>query len=205
MSTPGKGEQPKLPRWLPGYFLISEVELQEPNFRQTVVLLISHNEEGAFGLVVNRQLEVTLGEVLPEFADTAAGSLVIYQGGPVQPQFLFSIHSGLPEHLRSEDASSPIEHVVFEPAFPCLETYLKEDWAKIPNESRPPVNLYAGYAGWGAGQLERELSQGAWIARPAAAKHVFSESPEEEWRAAMGELGGLYKIIAETGFRPSMN
>ena len=196
---------PDLPRWLPGYFLISEVELRDPDFLQTVVLMINHDEEGAFGLVVNRQLDVTLGQVLPGFENTAAGKLVIYQWGPVQPQYLFTIHSGLPEGVKSEQASSPIEHVVFEPAFPNLEAYLKKEWAALQEQDRPPVNLYAGYAGWGPGQLEAELVHGAWIVRPAAAKHVFSESPDEGWRQALGELGGMHKIIAETGFKPSMN
>ncbi len=205
MNGPEHDENTTPPRWLQGYFLISEVDLQDPNFRQTVVLLISHNDDGAFGLVVNRRLEVTLGQVLPEFENTAAGELPIYQGGPVQPQFLFTIHSGLPEDLRSEQASSPIEHVIFEPAFPCLEQYLREIWANLPIDTRPPVNLYAGYAGWSPGQLEHELSEGAWVVRPAAAKHVFSDFPDQGWREALGELGGMHKIIAETGFKPSMN
>ena len=167
--------------------------------------MIHHDEEGAFGLVVNRLLDVTLGQVLPEFGDTPAGELPIYQGGPVQPQFLFTIHSGLPQDLKSEQASSPIEHVVFEPAFPNIEKYLKDEWASLSVETRPPVHLYAGYAGWGPGQLENELKHGAWIVRPAAAKHIFSNTPGEGWRQALGELGGIHKIVAETGFKPSMN
>ena len=167
--------------------------------------MINHDEEGAFGLVVNRQLDVTLEQVLPEFEHTAAGNLSIYQGGPVHPQYLFTIHSGLPKNLMSKQATSPIEHVVFEPAFPNLEKYLREDWEALPAEDRPPINLYAGYAGWEGGQLEAELALGAWIVRPAAAKHVFSDSPDEGWREALGELGGMHKIIAETGFKPSMN
>lgn len=194
-----------LPRWLTGYFLISEVELEDPHFRRTVILLVEHNKEGALGIVVNRQLEVTLSQVLPEYSDSAAGQLPLYQGGPVHPQYLFTIHSGFPTDLRSDKSSSPIENVVFEPAFPVLEAYLKEDWAALPEGDRPPINLYAGYAGWGGGQLENELDQGAWVVRPAAAKHVFSETPDEGWREALGELGGMHKIIAETGFKPSMN
>ena len=198
-------DDPSLPRWLTGYFLISELELADPNFQQTVVLLIKHDDKGAFGLVVNRQLEVTLGQVVAEFKDTEAGKLSIYQGGPVQPQYLFTIHSGLPDGLRSEQASSPLEQVVFEPAFPTLVDFLRGDWEILPEERRPPVNLYAGYAGWGPEQLEMELLQGAWIVRPAAAKHIFSLNPQEGWREALGELGGMHKIIAETRFKPSMN
>jgi len=196
---------PSLPRWLVGYFLISEVELTDPNFQRTVILLINHDDDGAFGLVVNRQLDVTLGQVVTEFQNTEAGKLSIYQGGPVQPQYLFTIHSGLPDSLRSEQASSPLEQVVFEPIFPTLVDFLKGNWQSLSEDSRPPINLYAGYAGWDSGQLEMELLNGAWIVRPAAAKHIFSLNPQEGWREALGELGGMHKIIAETGFKPSMN
>lgn len=193
------------PRWLTGHFLISEVSLGDPNFRRTVVLMIDHNDEGAFGLVVNRRLSVTLAEVLPMFNESSAGKLAVYQGGPVQPQFLFSIHSGLPQALRSDRASSPVEHVTFEPDFSVLTEYLKGGWEDLDETDRPPVHLYAGYAGWGPEQLEGELAQGAWIVRPASAKHIFRENPEEGWREALGELGGMHKIVAETGFKPSMN
>ncbi len=190
---------------LTGHFLISDANLADPNFHRTVVLIINHDDEGAFGLVVNRKLEVSLEEVIPEFADSEAGRLPIYQGGPVQPQYLFSIHSGLPDDIKSEHYSTPLEHVTFEPAFDVLVNYLQNDWANLPNESRPPVHLYAGYSGWGPGQIEAEMEQGAWIVRPAAAKHIFSKAPEEGWREALGELGGIHKIVAETGYKPSMN
>jgi putative transcriptional regulator len=205
MSETDKDKQDVVPRWLTGYFLISGVELLEPNFVQTVILMINHDDEGAFGLVVNRKLDVSLGQVVTEFEDTPSGALPIYQGGPVEPQYLFTIHSGLPNDMRSEQASSPLEHVIFEPAFPFLVDYLKGTWAKMPEGKRPPVHLYAGYAGWGPGQLESELEHGAWVVRPASAKHIFSMAPEDSWRDALGELGGMHKIIAETGFKPSMN
>lgn len=205
LETDKNNENHEVPRWLAGYFLISEADLQDPNFQRTVVFLITHDDDGAFGLVVNRQLDVTLGQVAPEFKDTPAGDLPIYQGGPVQPQYLFTIHSGFPGDLKSDQASSPIEHVVFEPAFPSIEKYLKDEWAELSDKTRPPINLYVGYAGWGPGQLEGELDHGAWIVRPAAVKHIFSNTPGDGWREALGELGGIHKVIAETGFKPSMN
>jgi len=191
--------------WLSGSFLISDVRLTDVHFRRTVVLLISHDENGALGLVVNRRLNATLADAIPEFAETEAGAIPIYEGGPVQQEYLFAIHSGLPDEVRSEHSIQPIEHVTFEPAFRALGEYLKSTWAGISPSERPPVHLYAGYSGWGEGQLERELKQGAWVVRPAAAKHVFTADPEETWREALGELGGIHKIVAETGYKPSMN
>lgn len=195
----------EIPKWLNGYFLISEANLSDPHFHHTVVLIISHDKEGAFGLVLNRKLDLCLGEVVPEFAGSPAGTLPLFQGGPVQQQVLFTMHSGLPPKIKGEHASTPVEQVIFEPAFPILVEYLKNEWASLSEADRPPVNLYAGYSGWAQGQLEFELEQGAWVIRPAAVKYIFSTNPEENWREALGELGGMFKIVAETGFKPSMN
>ncbi len=205
MATDAKNMQEREKMWLSGFFLISDVNLSDPNFRRTVVLLISHDTDGAFGLVVNRRLGATLADAIPDFARTDAGKIPLYEGGPVQQRYLFAIHSGLPDDVRSEHAVDPIEHVTFEPAFQVLGEYLKTSWSQLDPRERPPVHLYAGYSGWAGGQLENELEHGAWIVRPAAAKHVFSAAPEEGWREALGELGGIHKIVAETGYKPSMN
>ena len=198
----GSGQREKeesTPQNLEGHFLISEVDLADPHFHKTVVLIINHDKDGALGIVVNRRLEISLGDVHPDFENTEAGKLPIYQGGPVQQEYLFSIYSGLPSEIKSENASAPLEQVTFEPAFGVLAEYLRNTWSKIETHNRPPVNLYVGYSGWGPGQLEMELTQGTWITRPAAAKLIFAVNPDEGWREALGELGGMYKIIAETG------
>jgi putative transcriptional regulator len=195
----------ELPDSLEGHFLISEADLVDPNFRRTVVLIIHHNEEGAFGLVVNRRTEVTLSDVLPDLGGSQSGGIPLFIGGPVQPRYLFCLHSGLPQSLESEHSSHPLEHVVFEPDFGSLTEYLKGEWSGLSERDRPTVRAYAGYAGWAAGQLESELERGAWVVRPAAAKHIFHPNPEEGWREALGELGGFNKIVADTGFKPSMN
>lgn len=201
----GSGVDSVEPGSLAGSFIISDANLHDPNFRHSVILIINHDEDGAFGIVVNQRLDATLGQVLPGFAGSAAGGLPIHRGGPVQPQYLFAIYSGLPDLIRSDHVTEPIEHVTFEPAFQSLSDYLKSEWEELKIEERPPVNLYAGYSGWSAGQLEGELRHEAWIVRPAAAKHVFTDDPDNGWRDALSELGGIHKITAETGYKPSMN
>ena len=191
--------------WLSGRFLISDANMSDLSFYRTVILLLIHDEEGAFGLVVNRRLNANLGDVVPEFADTEAAEIPLFEGGPVNSEYLFAIHSGFPGNLRSEGAVDPLEHVTFEPAFQVLAPYLREQWSNLSPDQRPPIRLYAGYSGWSSGQLEQELSLGAWVVRPGAAKHIFSDDPEEGWRQALGELGGMHKIVAETGYKPSMN
>ncbi|HUZ17768.1 MAG TPA: YqgE/AlgH family protein [Spirochaetia bacterium] len=193
------------PRFLEGYFLISEVELMDPNFYRTVVLLVKHDEEGAFGLVVNRRSNVTLGELVEGFEDSEARSLPIHVGGPVQQEFMFTLHSGLPDQLRSEHASTPSPGVVFEPVTESVVEYLRDEWITLPANERPKIHLFAGYSGWGAGQLEGELEAKAWVIMPATSDLVFYPNPAEGWRQALGRKGAFYKIVAETGFKPSMN
>jgi putative transcriptional regulator len=200
-----KDPEEQQPKWLEGHFLISEADMADPNFTRTVVLIINHNADGAFGLVLNRKLTVTLGEAVPDLADGPVADVPLYYGGPVQPQFLFCLHSGLPEDVRSSHASTPVENVLFEPLVSSLTTYMVDTWGSLDGPDRPPIRLYAGYSGWAPGQLESELERNSWVVRPASAKHIFHANPDEGWKEALGELGGMHKIVAETGFKPSLN
>lgn len=201
--TDSSGTQ--LPSCLEGYFLVSETELLDPNFRQTVVLIVHHNEDGAFGLVVNRPAHVTLGDVVSEFEREEIGSAATFIGGPVEQQYLFTLHSGLPDHAVSPYSSSPVNGVVFEPVFQALEEYIREEWPATDPATRPIVNFYLGYSGWDAGQLESELEENAWLVIPAEPNIVFNKEPSEGWTEALLRKGGIYRIIAQTGFKPSIN
>ena len=193
------------PHWLNGYFLISEADVMSPSFYRTLILIINHDQRGALGVVINRRTDFTLAQAIPHFTGTHAGDLAIYVGGPVQHQLIYAIHSGLPGSVRGEYASTPIPHVHFEPVSPALVDYLLGEWNSMAHDVRPPIHLYSGYAGWGPEQLETELRHNSWVVRPAAAKYVFHRNPQEGWREALVEMGGLYKIIGETGFSPSLN
>lgn len=193
------------PRYLEGYFLISEVELMDPNFYRSVVLLVKHDDDGAFGLVVNRRSNVTLKEVLEGFEEGPAKDLPIHVGGPVQQEYLFALHSGFPDQLQSEHASAPADGVVFEPVTESVVDFLKHQWPNLPESERPRIHLFAGYSGWGGGQLENELKAGAWVVLRATSDIVFYPDPAEGWRQALSRKGAFYKIVAETGFKPSMN
>jgi putative transcriptional regulator len=194
-----------LPASLEGYFLISETELVDPNFQRTVVLLINHNEEGAFGLVVNRPADLSLADVVEEFQNSPIGSIPTYFGGPVEQQYLFALHSGLPASATSEFAMTPTDGVTFEPVFQAMESYFRDEWPRIAEDKRPHLTFYLGYAGWGPGQLEGELREKAWLVIPADPEIVFHPDPAEGWSAALAKKGGLYSIVAQTGSKPSLN
>ncbi|TVR06792.1 MAG: YqgE/AlgH family protein, partial [Spirochaetaceae bacterium] len=133
----------QLPESLVGQFLISETDLMDPNFFRTVVLITDHNDQGAFGLVLNRKSTSLLYEVLPGFAEDDAGAIPIYVGGPVQQEYLFVLHSGLPEGAQNEHAEVPAPGVVFEPVTEPLVRFLQEQWSAIPPDDQPKLHLYA--------------------------------------------------------------
>lgn len=188
-----------------GHFLVSEMELEDPNFYRTVVLIVNHDDDGAFGLVVNRCLDIELEKALPEFGGEPAGKIPLYLGGPVEPRYLFVLHSGLPGGLRSEHASEPVPGVVFEPSFAEVSAYLREEWPGTAPDDKPRINLFAGYSGWGPGQLEGELAEKAWLVLPATPDIVFHPQPEKGWADAMARKGPFYELVAEMGFKPSIN
>lgn len=197
----------KRPDSLKGHFLISEANMSDPNFFQTVVLMVEHNAEGAFGLVVNRRSRLVLSDILPGFTHNRGACTPIYVGGPVQQEYLFVLHSDLPDaEAGSEYRSIPVKGVNFEPAFRRIETYFNEEnWNAIPADDRPRIHLYLGYSGWAPGQLEQEMDRGSWIIHPASAKIVFHENPEEGWANALRDKGGIYRVFADTNPDPGLN
>ena len=193
------------PHYLGGHFLISDITLMDPNFYRSVVLMITHDDTGAFGLVVNNPSKFTLGEVVEETESHPAGSIPVYIGGPVQQEFLFMLHAAFPDTTEEDDREQPVDGVVFEPATQPLIDYLKGAWGELPEEDRPAVRLYAGYSGWGPGQLEGELKAEAWLIVKATQDIIFHQNPAQGWADAFGRKGPLYRIILQTGFKPSLN
>ncbi len=196
----GKGRQ-----YLGGYFLVSETELMDPNFYRTVVLMIDHNDDGAFGLVVNRPSRMPLSAVLEDLDELAAGSIPVYIGGPVEQQYLFVLHSGIEAEIELEHQIEVVPSVYFHPLTVPLVEYLKTTWSEARESDRPSIHIFAGYSGWGPGQLESELGQRAWVTIEATEDIVFDPNPDEGWRNALGRKSEFYRIVAETGFKPSLN
>jgi putative transcriptional regulator len=199
-------EQDETPRWLGGCFLVSDFDLVDPNFHRAVILMIDHDEEGAFGLVVNRPSPFTLGEVVEGMDDSPASSIPVYVGGPVQQNALFVLHEEPDAGDGTEDAAEqPVEGVAFEPATQPLMDWLKGEWGDLPEAERPAVRVYVGYSGWASGQLEGELEADAWVVLRATREIVFHPDPRNAWAEALARTGPLYQIILLTGFKPSMN
>jgi len=193
------------PRYLEGYFLISETELMDPNFIRTVVLMIQHDDEGAFGLIVNRQTELTLGGIIEKYKDTPADNLPVFIGGPVEQHLLFAVHSGLSDTYTGEHTREVVPGVFFEPDFQLIQSFLDNRWDNLAIEDRPRLHFFGGYSGWGPGQLENELKHRSWVLLEAEKEIVFHDNPTEGWNEALRKKGGIYWVVAETGIKPSMN
>ena len=168
---------------LDNHFLIAMRALSDPNFSRTVTYLCEHNEEGAMGLVVNRPLDVTLDEIFKhigiEVADPAIAAAPVYLGGPVQPDRGFVLHTPIGEWESTMRVTDKIGVTTSQDVLQAMAT-----------GNGPQHALVAlGYAGWGAGQLEAEIIDNAWLSVSADADIIFHLPSEQRWRAAAASLG----------------
>ena len=175
-----------------GHLLIAGPALVDPNFRRTVVLVGEHSEEGALGLILNRPSEATVGEAVPELTMLADGIEHVHYGGPVQPSAIVV----LADFVEPDRAGSLVlDSVGFLPS--------EVDPAELGELRR--ARVFAGYAGWGPGQLDGELEEGSWIVEPALADDVFTVEPDELWSAVLLRKGGPFGVLALMPLDPSLN
>jgi putative transcriptional regulator len=177
---------------LKGHLLVAAPALLDPNFRRTVVLVGEHSDEGALGVVLNRSSETAVVEAVPELAGLAEDVGAVHVGGPVQPSAIVV----LADFVDPERAGVLVlESVGFLPT---------ETDADTVGELRR-ARVYAGYAGWGPGQLDGELEEGSWIVEPALPEDVFTDDPDGLWSAVLKRKGGPYAVVATMPVDPSMN
>ena len=166
---------------LAGQLLVASSSMGDPRFERTVILMIRHDKDGAFGIVINRPVGerplAALLETLGEKDTTATGSVSIFAGGPVQPEIGFVVHS--------TDYQRP---ATFEVNARIAMTSSREILRDIGNSKGPQKSLIAfGYAGWGPGQLEGELARRDWVLAPAESKLVFDEDRDTVWDSAFAQ------------------
>ena len=177
---------------LQGQLLVASPGLFDPNFRRTVVLVTEHNEDGAAGLVLNRPTEAEVSEVVPQLESLVDDGDRVFMGGPVQTNGVLV----LGEFLDPDDAAVPLFGSL---GFPSLE----EPEEVVPLTTRR--RIFAGYAGWGSGQLEDELAREDWILEAAQNDDAFTEAPEELWADVLRRKGGIYELVARMPEDPSVN
>ena len=180
-----RNEEPATPPAdkLTGQLLVATPELDDPHFRHAVVLVVHHGEDGTLGLVVNRPLgkapaiELLRRLGVPE--QGAKGDILLSYGGPVQPEIGMVVHS--PDYRLPD--TTPVTRQLSVTSNP----QVLHDMAAGTGPQRAVAVL--GYAGWGPGQLEGEMTEGAWFTIPADPDLVFAPDPDKEWQDALRRRG----------------
>lgn len=177
--------------FLQGKLIVSSPSLIDPNFRKTVVLIAHHDEEGALGLVLSRPSDVAAVEAVPVLDGLPGAEDPVFVGGPVQPE-AFMV---LAEFEDVDEAAAPIiDGLGFVPAD-----------AEPGDLAIKRLRLFAGYSGWGSGQLEDELAEDSWIVVDAAAEDAFADDPDVLWRTVLQRKGGAFSLMENMPFDPGLN
>lgn len=189
---PAKGYKESIPS-LRGQLLIAGATLPDPNFSRTVVLVCEHAEDGALGIVLNRPGELAVEEAAPELVAIAGDDAVIDSGGPVQPEALLVLAefddpllAGLP--IVGDVGLIGDGHTI-------------EELAPAIRRAR----VFAGYAGWGPGQLDAELARDDWFVAPAGVDDIFNPDADELWARVLSRKGAHYALVARMPVDPRVN
>ena len=178
---------------LRGKLLVAAPSLQDPNFSRTVVLIAEHNDEGAMGVVLNRESEIEVEDAAPALAELVEPGALVHTGGPVQPTAVVIV-------AEFDDPGDAAALVLEEVGFVAADA----DFDTLETDVRR-LRVFAGLSGWGPGQLESELERDDWIIEPATVEDVFAQDAEALWSAVLERKGGQYALVARMPLDPSLN
>jgi putative transcriptional regulator len=173
-----------------GQLVVATQGLVDPNFAHAVVLLVEHDADGAFGVILNRPGDVPIAEALAPWAGITAQPPVLFSGGPVQQDAVLALGRVRAPEDRGAEVLPGVEVV---------------DLASDPTLGAARyrgIRMFAGYAGWGAGQLEAELAEGGWFVVDSEPADVLTADPGALWRIVLARQGGLFLTVPED---PSLN
>jgi len=179
-----------------GIFLVATPSLRDHNFRQTVILLCEHGEEGALGVVVNRPTKINITEVLPQIPILEGQKHMVFSGGPVQRNHLLILYR-TPE--EPENTHHVFNGVYLGGNMTALEEIVKNPFS--PDNFR----AFMGYSGWAPGQLENEMKSGSWLTLPADSSFMFDWDHTRVWTDILQSLGTQYQIYRDMPIDPQMN
>jgi putative transcriptional regulator len=184
---------------LTGQLILATPKLTDPHFRRAVVLLLDHDEDGALGVVLNRPTDTSVHDVLPGWIDLVSHPDVIFSGGPVSTDSALGVAS-----VRDLSA-------VHETPLGWRRLYERTGLVDLDTppalleEALAGLRIYAGYAGWGTGQLEAEIEEGAWYVVSSQPLDVFDADPEDMWRRVLRRQPGNLAFVASYPDDPAMN
>lgn len=177
-----------------GRFLVSEPYLPDPYFRRTVVLLCEHNDEGSFGFVLNRFIDLDIGDLMKDMPPIRTRISI---GGPVQSGNLYYLHT-LGKHIEGSALVTGDVHMGGD--FEQLRSVLATD-PKLAKH----VRFFVGYSGWGEHQLEKELAQRSWLVHPADKRRIMNTGLKDLWADTLRGMGRAFAPLANFPDDPALN
>jgi putative transcriptional regulator len=178
---------------LRGQLLVAGPRLLDPNFHRTVVLVVEHDEDGAMGLILNRPSPIPADQAIPELAEALGPDERLWVGGPVQTTSVVVV-------ADLGDADLEALRVRGDVGLVLPDADLDEVAVAVRR-----ARAFLGYAGWGPGQLDRELERDDWIVADFLEPDAFTDEPERLWSAALARKGGPYALLATMPPDPSLN
>jgi len=175
--------------------LLASPALLDPNFVDSVVLLLDVNPDGALGVILNRPSALPVSEVLGEWGDVVEEPEVLFQGGPVSTDGALAVALAVP------GAASP----GFQPVKDRLGLLDLDTPTELVVGSVDRLRIFAGYSGWGTGQLQAEIEEGSWYAVPGVADDVFLPDTSDLWRRVMRRQPGDLAMHATRPADPELN
>jgi putative transcriptional regulator len=184
-----------------GRLLVATPQLADPNFRRSVVLVVEHEaEDGTLGVVLNRPTEVPVDRVLPPWSELVTGPSVVFQGGPVALDSALAL-----AHVPGTEEPLGWRALSGSPAVARVGLVDLDAPPELLASEVTRLRVFAGYAGWGAGQLRSEIEEGAWYVVPAESGDVFMDAPERLWTGVLRRQGGDLAFVATFPDDPSLN
>jgi putative AlgH/UPF0301 family transcriptional regulator len=182
----------------PGTLLVAMPALADPTFAGTVVFVLDHSATGTLGVVLGRPSQVQIGDVLPGWSDLAVEPPVFHVGGPCEADTALCL-------ATSSTGAAQLDGGLRRVAGDIYLVDLDADPAEL-SEQLTGLRVFAGYAGWAAGQLAGEIAEGAWACVPGRPEDVLSPvGGPELWRNVMGRQSGPLAVLSTAPADPSLN
>jgi putative transcriptional regulator len=179
-----------------GSLIVATPLLREPTFARTVIVILAHDsDEGAFGVVVNRPVDLPVADAVPAVAELVSAPATLFDGGPVSPGTAVAL--GLAAPGADADGWAFVTP-------PLVTVDLDHDPALLAASLRA-LRVFVGYAGWAAGQLEGEIAEGAWYVVEMLPGDSFTSEPERLWSAVLRRQGWPLSAVALCPLDPTLN
>jgi putative transcriptional regulator len=179
---------------LRGQILISNSTIHSDYFKQTAILMIEHSNNGAFGLVINKSMNLDISKIIMDLPEGNYSESQIFSGGPVDPLYISILHS---DPTFSKDSEKIFDNVYFGRSYELMLNLL---------DTKSQFRLYQGYCGWGAGQLEDEMKKLSWLVVPPQVDFFYSNEDQEAlWRKIIKTRGGIYSYFVDKIKDPMLN